>query len=316
MTASQDWNSKVRAHLPPFGGFLQSYEWGEFQESIGFKVKRIFEQTKKGVVIAQAVEQPLKFGKKYYLIPKGPLGDASPKTMVDILKNELGDGAFLKIEPVKKLNGSTLVHERHPFTTAIIPLGGSAEKILDRMKQKTRYNIKLAEKKGVTIRIAREEAFDEFMEIMKDTAKRDGFHLHQPDRYLNMLKVLKGGECKAYLAFADFEGKALAVNLMIDSFGQRTYLHGASSSENRNIMAPYALHWFLIKDAIEKGMSMYDFWGIAPVGAGDEHPWAGITRFKLGFGAEIVEMPGTFDVPVSKLWYGFYKFARKISGLK
>jgi len=327
MTSSQDWNDKVRAYLPPFGGFLQSYEWGEFQESIGFKVKRIFEQTKKGVVIAQAVEQPLKFGKKYYLIPKGPLGDASPKAMIEVLKRELGDGAFLKIEPVKKLNGSTLVHERHPYTTAIIDLHGFSEggvinpaltatAVFDRMKPKTRYNIRLTEKKGVTIRIAREEAFDEFMEIMKDTAKRDGFHLHQANRYLNMLKVLKGGECKAYLAFADFEGRALAVNLMIDSFGQRTYLHGASSSENRNIMAPYALHWFLIKDAIEKGMTMYDFWGIAPVGAGDEHPWAGITRFKLGFGADIVEMPGTFDVPVSKLWYGFYKLARKVSGLK
>ncbi len=316
MTSSQEWNDKVRAHLPPFGGFLQSYEWGEFQESIGFKVKRIFEQTKKGTVVAQCVEQPLRFGKKYYLIPKGPLGDASPKAMLDVLRNELADAAFLKIEPVKKLAGSSLVHERHPFTTAIVPLSESVDGLLDAMKPKTRYNIKLAEKKGVTIRIAREEAFDEFMGLMKDTAKRDGFHLHGADRYLNMLKVLKGGECKAYLAFADFEGKALAANLMIDSFGTRTYLHGASSSENRNIMAPYALHWHLIKDAAEKGLSMYDFWGIAPVGAAENHPWTGITRFKLGFGADVVEMPGTFDVPVSNLWYNIYKLARKMSGLK
>jgi lipid II:glycine glycyltransferase (peptidoglycan interpeptide bridge formation enzyme) len=184
------------------------------------------------------------------------------------------------------------------------------------MKPKTRYNIKLAEKKRVTIRIAGPEAFDEFMVLMKDTAKRDGFSLHLADRYLNMLKVLKGGECRAFLAFADFEGKALAANLMIDSFGMRTYLHGASSSEMRNVMAPYALHWHLIKDAAERGMSAYDFWGIAPVGAPEDHPWAGITRFKLGFGAEVVEMPGTFDFPLSTFWYGIYKLARRVSGLK
>jgi lipid II:glycine glycyltransferase (peptidoglycan interpeptide bridge formation enzyme) len=315
MTPAQGWNDRVRAHLPPFGGFLQSYEWGEFQESIGFKVKRIFEETKKGVVIAQAVEQPMPFGKKYYLIPKGPLGDASPNVMLEVLKRELKDGAFLKIEPPKKIKGTFPVHERHPFTTAIIKLDLSTDALLEQMKPKTRYNVRLAEKKRVTIRIAGAEAFDEFITLMKDTAKRDGFALHLSDRYLNMLKVLKGGECRAYLAFADFEGKALAANLMIDSFGTRTYLHGASSSENRNVMAPYALHWHLIKDAAEKGMQIYDFWGIAPVGAGDDHPWAGITRFKLGFGAEVVEMPGTFDLPLKGLWYRAYRFARKLKGL-
>jgi peptidoglycan pentaglycine glycine transferase (the first glycine) len=330
MTPAQDWNENVRAHLPPFGGFLQSYEWGEFQESLGFRVHRIFEETPKGTVLAQCVEQPLRFGKKYYLIPKGPLGNASPKATLDVLKGKLSGAAFLKIEPNFKAKGLVEAHERHPQTTAIVNLGGSTsslppplqgggvhpDTLLERMKPKTRYNIKLAEKKGVTIRIAREEAFDEFMELMRDTAKRDGFALHLPNRYLNMLKVLTGGECKAFLAFADFEGKALAANLMIDSFGTRTYLHGASSSENRNIMAPYALHWHLIKDAASKGMSAYDFWGIAPVGAAEDHPWTGITRFKLGFGADVVEMPGTFDVPVSKVWYNIYKLARKVSGLK
>ncbi|MFA5947165.1 MAG: peptidoglycan bridge formation glycyltransferase FemA/FemB family protein [Patescibacteria group bacterium] len=321
MTPAQEWNDRVRPFLPPFGGFLQSYEWGEFQESLGFKVKRVFEESKKGTVVAQCIEQPLRFGKNYFLIPKGPLGDASAKATLDVLIEELSGASFLKIEPPKKLAGTTLVHERHPFTTAIVDLSGVdnpalPDTLLERMKPKTRYNIKLAEKKGVTIRIAREEAFDEFMELMKDTAKRDGFALHQPNRYLNMLKVLKGGECKAYFAFADFEGKALAANLMIDSFGQRTYLHGASSSENRNVMAPYALHWHLIKDAVEKGMTMYDFWGIAPVGADENHPWNGITRFKLGFGADVVVMPGTFDVPISKFWYNIYKLARKASGLK
>lgn len=314
---SQSWNLHVRRFLPPFGGFLQSYEWGAFQESLGFKVKRIFRETERGVLVTQAVEQPLRFGKKYYLLPKGPLGTLSGKETVKILREELPGSAFFKVEPVEKMRGALPAQERHPHTTAIVALGGATpEMLLEKMKPKTRYNVRLAEKKHVTIRIAGTEAFDEFIGLMKQTATRDGFALHLPDRYFNMLKMLNGGECKAFLAFADFEGKALAANLMIDSFGTRTYLHGASSNENRNVMAPYALHWHLIKDAVEKGFTAYDFWGIAPRDAGDDHPWAGITRFKLGFGAEIVEVPGTFDIPVSKLWYNIYKLARKASRLK
>jgi lipid II:glycine glycyltransferase (peptidoglycan interpeptide bridge formation enzyme) len=118
MTPAQEWNDHVRQFLPPFGGFLQSYEWGQFQESLGFKVKRIFEESKKGTVVAQCIEQPLRLGKKYYLIPKGPLGDASAKATLDALIRELSGASFLKIEPPKKLAGTTLVHERHPFTTA------------------------------------------------------------------------------------------------------------------------------------------------------------------------------------------------------
>jgi lipid II:glycine glycyltransferase (peptidoglycan interpeptide bridge formation enzyme) len=131
-----------------------------------------------------------------------------------------------------------------------------------------------------------------------------------------MLEILKSGECKAFLAFADFEGQSLAANLMIDSFGTRTYLHGASSNEMRNVMAPYALHAHLMKDAAEKGLTAYDFWGIAPPGSSEDHPWAGITRFKLGFSENVVSMPGTYDIPLSRFWYGLYKTARKLRGLK
>lgn len=315
MDAAQAWNEKVRAFLPPFGGFLQSYEWGVFQESLGFSVKRIFSENSQGFVVAQAVKQPMPFGKNYWLVPKGPLGSAPQGVIIDILKKELSGTAFLKLEPDFKPKQGVPVTERHPEATTIVHLTEGYEAILTRMKPKTRYNVRLAEKKRVTIRISGVEAFGEFISLMAETAKRDGFALHLPDRYQKMLEVLTKGECRAFLAFADYEGKPLAANLMIDCFGTRTYLHGASSNEARNVMAPYALHAYLMRDAAEKGMSAYDFWGIAPPGSPEDHPWAGITRFKLGFGGEVVTMPGTFDVPVSQFWYKAYRFARKMKGL-
>ncbi len=312
MEAAQVWNEKVKHFLPPFGGFLQSYEWGTFQQSLGFEVKRIFEETPEGFVVAQAVGQPLPLGKKYYLLPKGPLGSAPEEVIIKVLKKQLPDAAFLKIEPNFVPTTGNMVTERHPEATSTVLLSADFEKTLENMKPKTRYNIRLSEKKRVTIRIGGVEAFDEFMTLMSETAKRDGFSLHLSNRYKKMLEILTGGDCKAFLAFADFEGKPLAANLMIDSFGTRTYLHGASSNEMRNVMAPYALHAYLMKDAGSKGMGMYDFWGIAPPGSPEDHPWAGITRFKLGFGGDVVVMPGTFDVPLSGLWYRAYRFARKM----
>lgn len=316
MEAAQAWNEKVRAFLPPFGGFLQSYEWGSFQESLGFSVKRIFVETSQGVVLAQAIGQPLPLKKEYFFVPKGPLGSAPQGVMIDILRKELPQAAFLKIEPAFKPKHGAPVTERHPEATTIVSLASGFDAILAKMKPKTRYNVRLAEKKRVTIRLSGVEAFDEFISLMEETAKRDGFALHLPNRYKKMLEVLTKGECRAFLAFADFEGKPLAANLMIDCFGTRTYLHGASSNEARNVMAPYALHAYLMKDAAEKGMEAYDFWGIAPPGSAEDHPWAGITRFKLGFGGDVVTMPGTFDIPVSQLWYRAYRLARKLRGLE
>ncbi len=295
---------------------MQSYEWGELQEALGFKVKRIFEETPKGTVVAQLLELPIPFGKKYYFAPKGPLGTASPAVMIDVLRKHVPGAAFLKIEPAVKFKKAVPASERHPEHTVLAPLSANFEETLEKMKSKTRYNIRLAEKKHVTIRTAGVEAFEEFILLMAQTARRDGFAPHLPNRYQKMLEILKGGECKAFLAFADFEGQPLAANLMIDSFGTRTYLHGASSNEMRNVMAPYALHAHLMKDAAEKGLTAYDFWGIAPPGSGDDHPWAGITRFKLGFSENVVSMPGTYDIPLSSFWYGLYKMGRRLRGLK
>jgi lipid II:glycine glycyltransferase (peptidoglycan interpeptide bridge formation enzyme) len=103
---------------------------------------------------------------------------------------------------------------------------------------------------------------------------------------------------------------------MIDFGGVRTYLHGASSNLHRNVMAPYLLHWYLIEDAIVRGMHTFDFWGIAPSGASEKHPWQGITRYKMGFNGQVIEHPGTVDLQVEHFWYGFYRCIRGIRRMK
>jgi lipid II:glycine glycyltransferase (peptidoglycan interpeptide bridge formation enzyme) len=90
-----------------------------------------------------------------------------------------------------------------------------------------------------------------------------------------------------------------------------TYLHGASSNDARNLMAPYALHWAIIRHAKDKGCSRYDLWGISD---DPKSGWAGITRFKRGWGGKEVCAPGTFDLPISNFWYNVYRLARRMKG--
>lgn len=308
---SKEWNGLVAQHPPLFGAFLQSWEWGEFQRSLGFNVVRVFEETNKKTLIAQAVELTLPLGLTYWYVPKGPLGTVAEEDDFELLKKRLPKGAFVKIEPVVAPPGLTRGLDRQPSVTTTLDLTQSYDKLLEGMKGKTRYNVRLAEKKGVVCRLVGLEAFDAFAQLMQQTAERDEFSLHDLKRYRKMLETLTTDGCHAFLAMAFYEDRPLAANLMIDAFGVRTYLHGASSNLYRNVMAPYALHDFLINDAQKKGLSTYDFWGIAPPEAGEGHPWSGISRFKLGFGGDTVVMPGTFDLAKNVLAYGVYSLAKR-----
>lgn len=314
---NKEWNALVATHQPLFGAFLQSWEWGEFQRALGFAVTRVVEvEADQRTLIAQAIELPLPLGLTYWYVPKGPLGTALEEADFELLKKRLPKGAFVKIEPAVTPLGLTRGIDRQPSVTTTLDLTKSYDELLNAMKSKTRYNIRLAEKKGVVCRIVGLDAFANFAELMTQTAERDAFSLHDLKRYKKMLELLTGEGCQAFLAMAFYEDRPLAANLMIDAFGVRTYLHGASSNLYRNVMAPYALHDFLINDAQKKGLKSYDFWGIAPVDAGDDHPWAGISRFKLGFGGEVIVMPGTFDLAKNVLAYGAYSLLKKVKSKK
>ncbi|HCC83367.1 TPA: hypothetical protein DEP96_00795 [Candidatus Uhrbacteria bacterium] len=306
------WNKRVKEFAPKSGAFLQSYEWGEFQASIGRKVERVLVEDERGVMLAQAIMLDLPFGQTYWQVSKGPFGTMPITEMTRELVERLPGGSFVRVEPEIAPKKAWKTKDVQPSVTSILDLTVGKEAIAAGMKPKTRYNIRLAERKGVTVRASAEPVIEDLERLLEQTAVRDRFSLHPLTYYAKMLEAMKGGEAVASLAFADYDGRPLAANVTIDFNGQRTYLHGASSNLHRNVMAPYALHQYLIDEAIDAGMTSYDFWGVAPVGASKKHSWAGITQFKLGFGGEIVTAPGTYDVPTNAIVYGLYRASKVV----
>jgi lipid II:glycine glycyltransferase (peptidoglycan interpeptide bridge formation enzyme) len=119
-----------------------------------------------------------------------------------------------------------------------------------------------------------------------------------------MVEVM--GENNLKLFIAEYEDRIIAANIVMFFGNRAVYLHGASSNECRNLMAPYLLQWEQIKEAKKQGCEIYDFWGI------DEKKWPGVTRFKKGFGGEEIDYSGTFDFIFDKTWYEIYKIAKRI----
>jgi len=329
ITDRPSWNAFVQRHAPRSGSFLQTAEWGSFQARVGKRVVRVgfFDRenafsSDQMVMSAQALEYALPMWMRYLYIPRGPLvaGAVFDTDAYIRALRELGEreGAmFVRFEPPTESatpmawKGLARTHEVQPAHTFITDISQGEERMLTGMHQKTRYNIRLAEKKGVEVEIG-QGSFNEVWEMFRHTGFRGAFHLHPRAYYETMLSELDGGFARAYLAVARYKEQALAANIMIDSAGTRTYLHGASSNEHRNLMAPYLLHWRLMQDAHRAGLRWYDWWGVAPATAGEHHPWSGITRFKLGFGGSRVSYPGTFDLVLQPTKYHLYHTLRHI----
>lgn len=215
-----------------------------------------------------------------------------------------------------------------PHDTLILDLNKAEEELLAGMKQKTRYNIRLAEKHGVKVRVSDKDTFEpdfeKFWDLTEETTSRDKFQSHDKEYYRVMLKNLGGGisskKCTAKLFLAEFEGKILAANIMI-FFGDRAiYLHGASGAAHRNLMAPYLLQWEQIKKSREMGFKEYDFWGVkSRLQPATRNPqpnnWEGITRFKTGFGGREINYPDAIDIVYQTMFYKAIKVAKKVKAI-
>jgi lipid II:glycine glycyltransferase (peptidoglycan interpeptide bridge formation enzyme) len=295
--------------------FLQSWQWGEFQKKLGREVQRIkISRENDLAAVGQAIIHDLPFGLRYIYLPRGPvispLAANHDDEFVSIFEKELikldKKAIFVRTESIDfdfSRPGWRKTKEVQPEHTLILGLDMGEDNLLAAMHQKTRYNIRLAAKRGVSVRQMAEGEFDKFWNLISVTTERDKFRPHPKSYYRKMLESL--GDM-AQVWFAEYKGKVLAANLMIFYGDTAVYLHGASSNEYRNVMAPYLLHWEMIKKAKADGFEHYDFWGIAPPDQ-PNHPWAGITRFKKGFGGIEVSYPGTFDLPLNKFWYTLYR---------
>jgi hypothetical protein len=170
------------------------------------------------------------------------------------------------------------------------------------MKPKWRYNIGLAEKRGVLVRRADEEGLDVFYALLRETAKRDGISIHGKEYYETLFAHCRDyspgsqgrGALEVRLYLAEHQGEVLAAVILLFRETQGVYLYGASSDHKRNLMAPYALQWRALRDAKAAGCLQYDLFGIPP-NEDPGHPMAGLYRFKTGFGGRIIHRPGSWD---------------------
>ncbi len=177
--------------------------------------------------------------------------------------------------------------------------GRTEEEIQAGFHQKWRYNIRVALKKGVEIRLCGKEMVPEFARIMIETGLRDNFATRPPEYFEAMLDNL-GDKCRLYMAF--HEDKPIAGTLAILYGDKVWYLYGASSNEHRNLMPNYLLQWSMMQWAIENHCRVYDFRGVSG-DISEDNPHYGLYRFKKGFGGDFTEFVGEYDYVQNKLIY-------------
>jgi lipid II:glycine glycyltransferase (peptidoglycan interpeptide bridge formation enzyme) len=333
-TNKEPYNRFVAQH--PSGSFLQSWQWGNWQEQLGHTAFRFFIKEGDEILLsAQVIKITVPRLKKYYLyIPYGPLinsrdevrgvrGENSFDFFVEELKKKFPDAIFIRIESKQALatDHYSLITTPHiqPGKTLVMDLSKTPEELLAGMHPKTRYNIKVAQKHGVKV-IAEPIItpgyglyLQEVLNVLVSTASRQGFKSHKPIYYKNLIDFLgmqmQGQSCRMEIYRAVLNQQLLAAAIMID-FGQtRTYLFGGTTETQKNVMAPYALHWQAMQDAKASNLLKYDFWGIET--AKGETP--GFVRFKLGFGGETESFPEAKDLILNKKWYTIYTTFRYIN---
>jgi lipid II:glycine glycyltransferase (peptidoglycan interpeptide bridge formation enzyme) len=202
-----------------------------------------------------------------------------------------------------------------PPDTVFIDLNPSAEDILAAMKPKWRYNIALAEKRGVTVSDNGEQDIGIFYRLLAETAERDGLAIHRIEYYRALFAECQDKSAaipsRLHLYTARHEGDTLAAIVALYRGKQAVYLYGASANIKRNVMAPYALQWKAMRDAQEYGCTQYDLFGIPP-DENPDHPMAGLYRFKTGFGGKIIHRPGSWDYPGKPAFYALFSTAEHL----
>ncbi len=311
----------------PLQPFLQSPVWADFQRALGRRVWQLGAFHEEQLVgAALIIEHQLLMGKTYLYCPRGPVATSlvALHALLEAIRavgDEVG-AMYVKIDPglysfpfdradfPKNFSvGTTL----QPHVTQVLDLQADPESVLAAMHQKTRYNIRLAEKKGVTVRWSTDDHdLDIFLQLITSTYTRQGIRLHPPAYYRAMWQYLKKVEM-VELGIAEISGRPLAANMVIWHDQTATYLHGGSSDQEKQLMAPYLLQWSTIQRAITRNITAYDFWGVAP-NESQTHKWAGVTRFKKGFGGRVVSFPPALNMILQPAWYQAYRLAKRMRG--
>ncbi len=322
------WDRLVAA--TPGGHLLQSWAWGELKARFGWRVRRVAVAGAGAQVLFRSL--PGGLGSLAY-VPRGPVAGFDDEAALRALLAAIRplarqERAFcLKVEPNQEDNPALADRLRalgfrpseqaiQPRRTLLVDLEAGPEEWLGRMKQKTRYNLRLAVRKGVTVRPGDEADLPAFYRLMQATAARDRFAVHSQDYYAAAHRLfVPSGRGRLFLA--EHEGQLLA-GLMAFAFGDTAlYLYGASADEGRHLMPTYLLQWEAMRWAREQGCRAYDLWGVpdeeeetleAGFSTRRDGLW-GVYRFKRGFGGRLVRTLGAWDLVYAPLRYRLYRMA-------
>lgn len=313
----------------PSGDFLHDWAWAEVAAFDG-QPQRRYVAVEDGAIVAilAAQERPLAAGRAFWYVPRGPVLDYADPRAGDRLRavvlalREVARrhrAIAVKLEPRLAHGDPGLAHfegrglRRLPDTlqvgqTRVVDLADD-ETLLAGFDKDTRYGVRRAEREGVTVTTHDDAgdstAIDALHRLVGETQRRAGFPMPPLERYRVAWRALAGAGRAAILE-ARREGELLASGMVVIVGDRSFYLFSGSRREERGEpkrYASYALQWAMMRLARERGVRRHDLWGIAPPGAGSDHPWHGVGLFKKGFGGEEVVWAGSFDLVVDPAFY-------------
>lgn len=300
---------------------MQSLEWGEFRKKTGLKVIR---ENGFQLTIHKIPHTPWTVG----YLPKSPM----PTKEIIVKLREIGKKEkciFMQLEPnvlknsnlKSKISNLGLFPSFHPlFTkyTFVLDLTKSEEDLLRSMHPKTRYNIKIAQKHNVEIiEDNSDKAFEEYLKLTKETTRRQNFYAHTENYHRLMWNTLKTqnsnvDKLTARLLLAKYKNQILTAWILFVYKDTLYYPYGASLSLHRETMASNLMMWEAIKFGKKLGLKKFDMWGALGPNPDKNDPWYGFHRFKEGYGGELIELVGSFDLIINPFLYTLYKVLDKI----
>lgn len=331
-----NWNNVI-AGLPG-AHILQSWEWGQFKIDNGWTPMPYIWRDEHGKVFAAALilKRMVAGGLNVLYIPRGPMTDWNNPTSAVMVLHDLRQLAKREKSIFIKLDGEIVVGNGVPGSdddyvnqigeqivrdmsatgwvfsqdqiqfrnTVVLDLTGGEDIWLERMKQKTRYNLRLAQRRGVYVRHATVEDLPVLYRMYAETSVRDGFVIRSEQYYLKLWRLFMERDLAVPL-LAEVDGEFVSGLLLFCFAGRAWYLHGMSVEKHREKMPNYLLQWEAMKLAASRGCTAYDLWGAPDEFVEQDSMW-GVFRFKDGLGGKVVRTAGAWDYPTRPLLYVLY----------
>ncbi len=303
-----EWNS-VAGHP------MQSWEWGEARKQMDVEVVRVgeFDATTLKNVFQMTLHRIPVINKRTAYLPRSVFPS---KNVLQFLAEYCKENNIIsvKLEPYGMKNQKSGIRNQKvipsttplfPEWTIIIDLTKSENELLKQMKPKTRYNLRLAQKKGVVVKEeTTQKGFETFVHLYLDTCKRQNYYGHSYEYHKAIFETLKKNTVHIFIAY--YQNVPLAAYELFHFKDTVYYAYGGSSNLHRNVMAAQLIMWESIRHAKRLSAKIFDMWGSLQPSYPPNHPWAGFTRFKEGFGGKFIQLGGSYDLVIDPLLYRLF----------